>query len=207
MSIAIASPSPVAAIPGTIPLEMIYRLSVEQYHQMLRAGILMDGDPVELLEGLLVQKMSKNPPHSSARRRLRKFVERMLPAGWFLDSQEPLTFDTSEPEPDAAVIRGDLDTFAERHPNPEEVALVVEVAESSLAHDQGPKKRIYARSGIVVYWIVNLIERRIEVYTDPTGPAEEPDYRQRQDYSPTDSVPLVIDGREVGRLSVQDLLR
>lgn len=193
-------------LPPAVPDEPIYRLSVAQYHQMIQAGILTDDDAVELLEGWLVQKMGKNPPHSYATRQLRKGLEGVVPAGWFVDSQEPVTDDTSEPEPDATVIRGTPRDYLERHPVPGDTALVGEVSDTTLRRDRGFKKRIYAAARIAVYWIVNLVDRQIEVYTDPTGPANPPDYRQRQDYRPGDLVPVVIDGREVGRVAVNDIL-
>src|SRR4051794_17419762 len=92
----------------------------------------------------------------------------------------------SEPEPDIMAVRAEAAEREDRHPEPSEVALVVEVAESSLRRDRGTKKRLYARAGIVVYWIVNLAERQIEVYTEPTGPVKKPEYRRRQDYGPAD---------------------
>src|SRR5947209_4558415 len=169
--------SPAAAEDAAVPTEPIYRLSVAQYHAMADHGILDEDDPVELLEGWLVQKMTKHRPHSVVTRRTRRALERVVPAGWYVDSQEPLTTVDSEPEPDVLVAREDLADNLERHPGPADIALTVEVADSSLRQDQGAKKRVYARAGIPVYWIANLVESRFEVYTDPTGPAEEPDYR------------------------------
>jgi Uma2 family endonuclease len=84
--------------------------------------------------------------------------------------------------------------------------LIVEVADSSLRRDRVFKKRLYAAAGILVYWVVNLPEARIEVYTDPSGPIERPDYHQRRDYGQSDTVPVLIDGVEVGRLPVHELL-
>jgi Uma2 family endonuclease len=86
------------------------------------------------------------------------------------------------------------------------LGLIVEVAESTLQRDQTRKKRIYARAGIPVYWIVNLIDGRVEVYTDPTGPTPQPDYLQRQDYGPNDAVPVTLDGKPIGQVAVRDLL-
>jgi Uma2 family endonuclease len=202
----IKTPAIVPPLPAAVPDEPIYRLSVEQYHRMIESGIIDADDPVELLEGWLVQKMGKNPPHSFSTRQLRKGLERVTPGGWYVASQEPVTGDTSEPEPDASVVRGEPRDYLQRHPGPDETPLVAEVADSSLRGDRGVKMRVYARAGIPVYWIVNLVDKQIEVYTDPTGPAEMPEYRQRQDYQPGDQVPVVIDGREVGRLAVSDLL-
>jgi Uma2 family endonuclease len=75
-----------------------------------------------------------------------------------------------------------------------------------LARDRGWKKRIYARAKIPVYWIVNLVDMQIEVHADPTGPAEVPDYRQRDVYIPGDSVPVILDGQEIGKVEVTALL-
>lgn len=173
---------------------------------MIREGILTEDDPVELLDGYLVTKMPRNPPHRLTTQLTREALTRLCPAGWFVDAQEPITTDTSEPEPDVAVIRGDRRAFTDRHPGPGDLALVVEVADTSLSRDRGSKKRLYARAALPVYWIVNLIDRQIEVYTDPTGPAEEPDYRQRQVFETGAELPVEIAGREVGRVSVADLL-
>ncbi|MBY0521865.1 MAG: Uma2 family endonuclease [Gemmataceae bacterium] len=197
---------PLSALPPAVPTEPIYRLSVEQYHQMIQAGILTEDDPVELLEGWLVIKMPINPPHTLATEQLRDLLPPLLPPGWFVNSQAPVTTDTSEPEPDALVVRGHRRQYTDRNPGPEDAAIVIEVADSSLRRDRGWKKRLYARVRVPVYWIVNLVDRQVEIYTEPSGPSEQPDYAQRQDYGPADQVPVVIEGREVGRLSVTDLL-
>ncbi|HBI44630.1 MAG TPA: Uma2 family endonuclease [Planctomycetales bacterium] len=188
-----------------LPTEPIWRMSVERYHEMIEAGILTEDDPVELLEGWLVEKMPKNMPHRKAIRRLRLILERLAPVGWFVDAQEPITTTDSEPEPDLAVIRGDSEDYS-NHPGPQDLALVVEVSDSTLQRDRITKQRIYARAGVSVYWIVNLIDGQVEVYTDPSGPDEKPSYRQRQDYGPADQVPFLIDGREIGRIAVREVL-
>jgi Uma2 family endonuclease len=92
-----------------------------------------------------------------------------VPGGWFLNSQDPITTMESEPEPDASVIRGDRRDFLVGHPQPKDVALIGEVADSGLAYDRGIKKRIFARAAILVYWMVNLEDRCVEVYTDRPG--------------------------------------
>jgi Uma2 family endonuclease len=174
---------------------------------MAAAGILTEEDPVELLEGWLVPKMTKNPPHSSVARRLWRTLDRLLPAEYLALYQDPITTGDSAPEPDVCVVRGEEKAFEERHPAAAEVALIVEVADTSLRQDRGPKKRLYARAAIPVYWVVNLVDRRIEVHTDPTGPARTPDYRQRRDYVPGETVPIVIDAVELGSLAAAELLR
>lgn len=189
-----------------VPTEPIWPLSVEQYHEMINTGILDEDDPVELLEGLLIPKMPKKPPHSLTTELTREALTPLLPLGWHVKGQEPITTEDSEPEPDVAIIRGARRDYLERHPLPQDVALVIEVSDTTLKRDRGLKKRIYARAGIQVYWIINLPENCIEVYTEPTREAEEPDYQRRQDYFPDDEVPVIIEGREVGRLAAREVL-
>ncbi len=192
--------------PVVVSAEPIWRWSVEKYHEMIDAGILTDDDPVELLEGLLVYKMPKKPPHTLTTDLTRESLARLLPPGWHVKGEAPITTEDSEPEPDVTVIRGARRDYSERHPGPGDIALVIEVADTTLRRDRGLKKRLYARAGIPVYLIINLPERQIEVYTSPTGEAEEPDYQQRQDYGPDDEVPIIIEGREVGRLLAREIL-
>lgn len=189
-----------------VPTEPIWRFNVEQYHQMIRQGILTKDDPVELLEGWLIPKMPKNPPHRVATKLTRNILEELVPNGWYVDTQEPITLDNSEPEPDVVIVRGDTRDYLDRHPGAKDIALVVEVSDSTLERDRTLKKRIYARANIPVYWIVNLIEQQVEVYTEPVNLSEEPTYQQRQDYQISETIPLVIAGSEVGRASVQNLL-
>jgi Uma2 family endonuclease len=189
-----------------IPDVPIYRLSVAQYHAMARAGILQECAPVELLEGWLVPKMTQNPPHVLTAGLIQDALAGLLPAVWHVRAGNPVTTADSEPEPDLAVIRGARRDYRERHPGPQDTELAVEVADTSLRQDRGPKKRLYARAGIAVYWIVNLKARRIAVYTGPDSNAEKPDYRQQRDYGPGEVVPIVLDGTEVGSLAVRELL-
>ena len=150
--------------------------------------------------------MVKNPPYVVATGLAQDELTRLVPAGWHVSVEGPLTTAESEPEPDLKVVRGSRRDYSGRHPGPGDLVLVVEVADSSLALDRGIMKRIYARGLVPYYWILNLPDRKLEVYDDPTGPADHPEYRRRQDYGPDDAVPLVIDGREVGRVTVRDLL-
>lgn len=189
--------SPLIPTPG-----FVWKFSVKQYHEMINAGILGEDDPVELLEGVLVTKMAKNPQHSLVTNLLRETLARLISQGWYVNTQEPITLADSEPEPDVAVIQGALRQYADRHPGAEETALVIEVADSSLSRDRGQKKQIYARAGIPVYWIVNLIERKIEVYSEPS----ELDYQRRQDIESDEEITVVIEGRELGRIAVSELL-
>lgn len=194
--------APPAAQTTTAPEPRLWRFTVEQYHQMGTAGVLTEDDSVELLEGYLIEKPMKNPAHSFSNRRVYKAIEGIAPSNWLISSQEPITTADSEPEPDVSVARGDEASYRERHPKPHEVGLVVEVSDTTLRQDRTIKLRIYAKARIPTYWILNLPERTLEVYTEPAG--EE--YRQRRTYVEADTVPVVLDGQEIGQLSVSDLL-
>jgi Uma2 family endonuclease len=189
-----------------VPTEPVWRFSVAQFHQMIRLGILTEDDPVELLEGWIIHKMPKNPPHRAATKLTRNALEEIVPEGWYVDALRTITLLDSEPEPDVVLVRGNTRDYLDRHPGSQDLALVVEIADSTLERDRTSKKRLYARAGIPVYWIVNLPEQKLEVYTEPIDLSQEPTYQQRQDYSLSDEVSVAIEGREVGRLTVQELL-
>src|SRR5437667_12822944 len=108
----------------------IWPLTVGQYQAMLDKGIVGPDDPVELLEGVTVQKVSKSPPHRIATSATRLALEHVVPPGWYVDEQEPITLAASEPEPDVALIRGDTRDYSARHPGARVVVLVVEVADA-----------------------------------------------------------------------------
>ena len=197
--------SPVESV-AAIPNDLILRLRIEQYHAIIQAGILTDDDSVELLEGWLVFKMPKNPPHRATTRLLRTALENILPAGWYVDSQEPITLSNSEPEPDIVVVRGDTRQYLDRHPGAEDIALIIEVSDTTLQRDRTVKKRIYARAGISIYWIVNLVEEQVEVYSQPLVEVEQPDYSQRLDFARSAVIPIIIEGIEIGVIAVDALL-
>jgi len=196
-------------VEATLPpatADSLWRLSVEQYHEMVRQGIIAEDDRVELLEGLLVAKMTISPRHRRSTHRVQNALRGSLPSNYYVASPSPVTLTASEPEPDVVIVRGSDDDYPDRHPGIGDVLLVVEVSDSSLHRDQDFKKTIYAKSGIPVYWIVNLIDRRVESYSDPTALADKPDYLRRQDFGDGDDLPLILDGREVARIAVSELL-
>jgi Uma2 family endonuclease len=190
-----------------VPPVPVRRFTVDEYHQMIEAGILHEDDPVELLEGWIVPKMGRNPPHDAMISVITMDVlPQRVPPGWFFRGQSAVTTTTSEPEPDVAVIRGRARDYFDRHPGPAEMALVIEVADSSLARDRSLKGRIYAAASVPVYWIINIVDHQIQVYTDPTGLDASPLYRTCHEDRLGDFVPLIIDGRDLGPIPAQELL-
>ncbi|MGH7214977.1 MAG: Uma2 family endonuclease [Tepidisphaeraceae bacterium] len=189
--------------------ELIFRLTVDQYHQLIRSGNLTEDDPVELIEGILVFKMPKKSPHVMSTGLARREVEPLLPRGWHYRSQDPITLSDGEPEPDGMIVRGTLEDYAARHPGPADVALVIEVADTSLERDRGIKLRSYARAGIPCYWLINLIDRQVEVYEQPDPAAQpQPAYR-RKAVHPTAAdaaILLTLGGVLAGQLRAASLL-
>jgi len=181
---------------------MVYRISVDEYDRMVAHGVLND-PRVELLNGFLVRKVSKKPPHVIATKRLVKSMERIVPPGWHISKEDPVRIpDWDEPEPDLAIVAGAPEDYQARHPGPEDIALLVEVAETTLDRDQGEKLMAYSAGGIATYWIVNLVDDRIEVYTQPS----QHGYITRRDYTRGEDIPVVIGDVEHGRLAVSDIL-
>ncbi len=182
------------------------RFSVAEYHKLIDIGLLTENDNLELIEGYLILKMSRNPPHDSCIHLTLRMLLRCLPPDWSLRIQSALTLSDSEPEPDLAVVRGDERAYASHHPFPADVGLVIEVADSTLLGDRADKGRIYARAGLPIYWIINLIDRQVEVYSSPSSSGPSPAYAQRINYGANDQVPLVLDGTLAANIPVCDLL-
>jgi Uma2 family endonuclease len=189
----------------------VYRLTIEQFDRMVRDGTLDEDEPVELLNGVLVTKMPKNPPHRVATRKTVRALERVLPAGWIAQKEEALVMPPGNKwEPDVAVVRSELEFDSARDATAADCCMVVEIAETNLARARAEKLPAYAAAGIPVYWIVNLSggatpgQAMVEVYTDPDQAMGQ--YRSRVDLQRGDDVSVVIDGREVGRIAVADLI-
>jgi Uma2 family endonuclease len=179
------------------------RLTVDQYDQMVEHGILPETNRFELINGRIVEKDVKNPQHSTATGLTRQAVERQLPSGWHVRQEAPVRIPNrrSESEPDLSVVRGGIADYKGRHPEPADVALVVEVTRSTAAKDRA-LARVYGRGGIPVYWIVNVPKRRLEVYANPAQGAYPPPTILGE----SDTVELVLGGQVIGRIPVAELL-
>ena len=177
-----------------------------EYHRLAEVGVLRDDEPVELLGGRLIVAEPKGTGHSVAVHLAAQALARAFGAGWTVRVQDAIALDDeSEPEPDVAVALGATRDYLAEHPV--RPALVVEVAETSLAFDRAHKGSLYARAGLPDYWIVNLVERVVEVHRTPAPAATAPfgwAYREieRVEAGAT-IVPLALPG---ARVRVDDLL-
>jgi Uma2 family endonuclease len=182
------------------------RFSLARYQKMIEVGILTPEDKVELLENYVVLKMPRNPLHDGTIDLLKAALPPLVPLGWLLRIQQTIVLSDSQPEPDFAVVRGSPRSYLFRHPSATDIAIVMEVADSSLLRDQRDKTRIYASGGIPYYWIVNLVDQRIEVYSQPSSSCPIPAYGAFQSFQPGDTVPVILDGSTVSSVPVVDLL-
>ncbi len=159
------APSAVMTSLLELPLvrERMHRLSVADYHRAHEAGAL--AEKVELLRGLVVNKMAKSPLHEFVSQKLMLLLLVLVPKAFQVRREGPLTLHDSEPEPDLSVVRGQPEDWTAAHPATAQ--LVVEVAVTSAAVDEG-KAEIYAEAGIPEYWLVRAQERTVDVYSDPT---------------------------------------
>ena len=203
----IASTQPRTAPAPSVPPDWVpaplYRMTVEQYEALADAGILTARDKVHLINGYLVAKMTHHPPHAVADELAGAAFSRVIPPTWHVRVGKPVRLpgQSSEPEPDRSVARGTFRDYLGRHPGPLEVALIVEVAKSSLAQDR-KMAEVYGRAGIPAYWIINVIDRQVEVYSNP-GPVG---YASLEVLAPGHVLSVVIDRVEVGRIAVDDIL-
>lgn len=153
-------------------------ISADLYHRMIDRGILQEGAPIELIDGLLVRKdrsargenlMTYGRRHALLLHRLSHWLSDWAnAAGCFLHNQAPVMLNEfSVPEPDLSIVRGANDDYMEDHPGPGDLPLVIEVADSSVSTDRSTKQRLYASAGIPAYWIVNIPDAQVEVYEQP----------------------------------------
>lgn len=189
-----------------IPPLPVRRFSVAEYHRLIEQGFFAADERFELLEGWITAKVSRNPVHDAAVDVCEQLLAGLLPRGWYVRGQKAFTTPDSEPEPDIVVVRGVPRDYTARHPGPADAALVIEVANTSLAEDRGLKLRLYAGAGVAVYWITNLIDRTIEVYAQPSILDGVATYVRREVFGVAHSVSLSVGGTTVGPVRVIDLL-
>jgi Uma2 family endonuclease len=193
----ISSPAPSAALP-------LHRITVDEYERIIASGALEDSSRVELIDGYMVDKMGKKAGHRWTTKEVLKALDRRLPPGWTSQKEEPVRIPTyDEPEPDIAIIRGTDADYRRRIPTAADVALLVEVSDSTLVQDRGLKLAAYAKDGIPIYWIINLVDRQVEVYTRPVKAGR---YRSRRVFKPGQQVPVDIAGQPLPPIAVDDIL-
>jgi Uma2 family endonuclease len=205
-------------IPRLHGMAEIWPLSLDDYHRMVETGIVGEDTPIEFIEGYLVAKdqgrgpgMGHGPAHALAVSNVSELLTVVLAATYAVRCQLPVTLPPeavprtgSEPEPDLVVADGPRVRYSDHHPGPAEIHLIIEVADSSLAYDRTAKARLYALAGVPLYWIVNLIDRRLEIYADPDNNLGR--YRSQEFRAEDEAVVFARVGLTPVTFQVKDLL-
>ena len=204
-------------LPRLCGLATIAPLSLEQYHRMIEVGIVGEDDPMELIDGYLVFKdqgrgpgMGHGFPHATAVTNAQSLLLAALGTSCVIRTQLPITLGVGgagggkEPEPDVTVADGPAQRYLTHHPGPPEIRLLVEAADSSLALDRNVKGPLYATANIALYWIINLVDRQLEVYSDPDAATGQ--YRSQQILGEHKQVTLSWPGLAPITLAVKDFL-
>ena len=163
------------------------RFTVDEYYQMAEVGILEYGDRVELINGEIIKMSPINSPHGGHVNRLNSLFNNLLGTNVIVSVQNPLHIgEYSEPEPDIMLLKPRDDFYTQQHPEPEDVLLLIEVSDSTLVLDRKIKLPLYAQAGVVETWLVNLVNKQVEVYTNPVGGK----YQQKQVFKREEQLPL-----------------
>ena len=178
-----------------------FRWSLERYHAAIEAGILTEYDKVELLFGKLVPMSPVGIAHGKVVKKMNRLFNGLFPEDEYtIGVQDPITLvDDSEPEPDLFIAKGPLESY-DHHPYPEDLLLVVEVSDSTLARDRGAKQFSYAIAGIQEYWIINVYEKQIERFTGPIP--ERAGYETKEVFKSGDTFETL----HLGEFKVDDLI-
>jgi len=159
-------------IPAMLPTEAPFTLrlwKVQEYHQIAEAGIFHPEERVELIAGQIIRMIAKGTAHTATVGRIDKLLQNRLGEQAWIRIEQPVVLDDfSEPEPDVAVVRIDPLDYAAHHPTPSEVYLIIEVADSSFKYDRETKAKAYAKSSIADYWLLDVNERNLHIFREPT---------------------------------------
>lgn len=191
--------------PTVESISNLYRFAVPKYLELSSTGFFGHELRTELIHGYIFVKPSPcSPPHDWVLQTFLHDTFRLLPSGWRCRIKSSIVMTESVPEPGAFILRGGDRSFQDRFPTPEDVGLLVEIADTSLEFERRFKYTLYASEGVPCYWIINLIDNQIEVYTEPSREAEV--FQSQAIYLPGKEVPVVLDGQEIARIPVDDLL-
>jgi Uma2 family endonuclease len=145
-------------------------LTSVEYYRMIESGIIHEGERVELISGQIFTMAAKGIRHTVATTNLLRELLKLIEDRAIVRCQEPITLpNNSEPEPDIAIVRLRSDDYINSHPAPADIILVIEVADSTIKFDRETKAPLYAAAGINEYWIINLLDNRLEIYRQPEG--------------------------------------
>lgn len=161
------------------------KFTVEQFHKMAESGILNEDDRVELIRGEIIEMAAIGTKHAACVRRLNNSLSRKLGDKVIISVQNPIGLDdTSEPQPDVVLLKPREDFYASAHPQPKDVFLIIEVADSTIKYDREVKIPLYAQEGLVEVWLIDINEECVEVFREAVNGS----YRNVQKFSKGESL-------------------
>jgi Uma2 family endonuclease len=181
-----------------------HRFRVADYYRMAETGVLKPDARVELVDGRIIDMSPIGPFHGGSVNRLNRLFTKLSNGRWLVSPQNPVHLDEySEPQPDLMLLKPMADDYMSRHPRPDDVFLVIEVADTSLAFDRDEKLPAYGRAGIAEVWILNLPAKTIEVYREPhfSGYGSSQVLRAGDNASPLAFPDAVVDVTELLKLA------
>src|SRR5580765_8470492 len=185
-----------------MPVLSRHRFTTTDYYRMAETGVLRPDQRVELLDGEIIDMSPIGPSHASVVKRLNHHFAQMARGRWLIAIQDPAHLDEhSEPQPDLMLVKVTPDFYSFKHPEPSDVYLLIEVADTSLSYDRERKLPAYGRAGIPEVWIVNLDDPCVEVYREPhlTGYSSCAIFRAGDKVSPLMFLDSVLDVAELLR--------
>jgi hypothetical protein len=154
-----------------------YKWTIEAYHQAIAAGCFAD-QPVELFQGEIIEVSPESPFHHFLNLNGADYLRLLLGQQAIVSEAHPITLVNSEPEPDIAVVRAPIAAYKNRHPSPEDIYWIIEIADSTLNKDLGLKKALYASAGIPEYWVIDVKAKTLNIFQSPL----ENDYKIAHSY-------------------------
>ncbi len=144
----------------------VFKWSIADWHELVNSGVLAE-HRVELLEGEIIQMSPEGPMHSSTNYSVAEYFRELLKDRAIVREAHPVTLDNSEPEPDIAVVRSPYTNYFTHHPYPQDIYWLVEISNRTLKLDLEQKSVTYARNNIPEYWVIDLVNRKLIVHTQP----------------------------------------
>ena len=169
------------------------RFSIAEYHRLAELGFFAPDERVELIRGELIKMAAKGRFHSVCNSLLVEELILLLARSARVRVQDPIILSTtdSEPEPDVVIARNRSDNYLSSHPEPADILLAIEVSDSTLKYDRETKLSLYAEAGISNYWIFNLVDNQLEMYSEPYQKRQgDFNYRSQRIVLPDESVPI-----------------
>lgn len=157
-------------------MKTFHKWTIADYHQIIESGVL-DGKSVELLEGEIVTVSPESPIHSSKIDTIAEYLRKVLQKIAKIREAHPITLDNSEPEPDIAIVRFNDNNYSQRHPYSQDIYWIVEISNRTLTKDLEEKSVTYARNSIREYWVIDLVNNKLWLFTNP----QKDGYQNRQE--------------------------